>query len=264
MDLLAFKDDYSRTFGSHSLKAGALYSFNRKNEAAFIGRRTRPRSSASRPASAARPDHRQRRGRSAASGHDLRLLREVCHPVRAATLAGPGGLRVRLVEGPPPSHDRRRLAGLLPGQPLRDERRDHELRSGGVRSGSRCRPCNGLLQVPEKDPCRAAGFQGGAPGPNRALVKNRVVVAPRLGAAWTSSAMARRRSGAASDSSSSGRASAASLALSGNPPFAGFRTGIRALDTNVEPCEGCLSPFAGSPPGDAKSRGSCPTIGSGA
>ena len=84
-----------------------------------------------------RPDHRQRRRRSAPSGHDLRLRREVHQPLRAATLAGPGGVPVRFVEGPPTSHDRRRLAGFPPGQPLHHERRDHELRSGGVRSGTR-------------------------------------------------------------------------------------------------------------------------------
>ena len=45
--------------------------------------------------------------------------------------------------------------------------------------------CNGLYLVPGTNPCQAAGFLGGVPGPNRSLRENNDhMIAPRLGIAW--------------------------------------------------------------------------------
>ncbi|HMK31479.1 MAG TPA: carboxypeptidase regulatory-like domain-containing protein [Terriglobales bacterium] len=46
-------------------------------------------------------------------------------------------------------------------------------------------PCNGLLLPPGSNACAAAGFKGGAEGPNRALKdNNNHAIAPRVGIAW--------------------------------------------------------------------------------
>ena len=46
-------------------------------------------------------------------------------------------------------------------------------------------PCNGILYVPGHNFCKAAGFLGGTPGPNRSLKEqNNHAIAPRIGIAW--------------------------------------------------------------------------------
>jgi hypothetical protein len=46
-------------------------------------------------------------------------------------------------------------------------------------------PCNGILYVPGHNFCKANGFLGGTPGPNRSLKEqNNHAIAPRFGIAW--------------------------------------------------------------------------------
>ena len=46
-------------------------------------------------------------------------------------------------------------------------------------------PCNGLMVIPDNNPCAAAGFRGGTAGPNRSLQETKYdAIAPRLGIAF--------------------------------------------------------------------------------
>ena len=106
-------------------------------------------------------------------------------------------------------------------------------------------PCNGLLQVPGKDPCGEAGFQGERPVPTGRSSRTGCRRSP-AGRGLDVFGNGKTAIRAVSDSSSCGSPLPEPPARH-NPPFASFVFGIRALDTSVEPCEGCLSPSAGSP-----------------
>jgi hypothetical protein len=258
MDLLAFRDDYSQTFGKHLLKAGIHYSFNRKDEvagdaaseAAHFGIDTglggfgpttgnivaslllRDMSFFSFETSA-NVFLRQRWQNFEAYLSDSWKVHPRLHVdagVRLSYLGNPYAIDDVITSFDPAAFD-----PTLGGD-----------------------PCNGLLQVPGKDPCAAAGFTGGAPGPNRALIENRLVAAPRLGVAWDVFGDGGTAIRAGGGQYFLREAISRSLSLSSNPPFARSVFGIRALDTSSEPCAGCLSSATGVPSYGREARGLVP------
>jgi hypothetical protein len=109
-------------------------------------------------------------------------------------------------------------------------------------------PCNGLLVVPGTSPCADNGFVGGTTGPNRSLQNQKWdAIAPRLGVAW--------------DINGNGKTAlrfglgrfylrerlSGGLSYAANPPFVVTQTGLRYLDSTVEPYDGAFSVGAGSP-----------------
>ena len=99
-DLFIVKDDYTKVFGKHFVKAGVLASMNKKNEDT-IGNGS---SQHSRFWGADRhrgwgTDDRQRPGRFPAAGHAVGLLRALGRPLGAAALERPGDVRGGFVAG---------------------------------------------------------------------------------------------------------------------------------------------------------------------
>jgi hypothetical protein len=243
LDLFAFRDDYSRVFGKHLLKAGVQYSFNQKDET--VG-----------DASLEAGQFGNQLGLTTGNLIASLLLQDMTffYLEKSANLyvrqrwqnleayvadswrVQPRltlDLGLRLSHLPSPTEIDDRMTSFDPAA------FDPALGKD---------PCNGLLEVPGRDPCGDAGFLGGSPGPSRSLVKEQaLLVAPRLGVAWDI-----RGNGKTALRAGAGRfflrdGLTASLPLSDNPPFTISRIGIRALDTAAEPCEGCLSSPAGFP-----------------
>ena len=142
MDLFIIKDDYTRVFGKHFVKAGVLVSVNKKNEdtngngsqqhSAFWGAAGLPGQQLQR--------HRQRALELPAEGHVVGVLGTVGGPFGADTLARSRVVCRRLVAGFPKSDLRLRPALFPLLQPVRGRRHDHQLRAGAVQSGARQRP----------------------------------------------------------------------------------------------------------------------------
>ena len=248
-DLSVLKDDYQQVFGNHWIKAGVLYSDNIKNE--FIG----GASAFETPQfwGAAGID-----GWGATSGNVLAdfLLDGMTfgfsensfqpapelewndieayisdswqiHP--RVTL----DLGVRYSNFKAPSAADNRITSFVP-----------ELFDPALGSD----PCNGIAQVPGTDPCGEAGFLGGSVGAGDGLIADDTDnFAPRIGVAWDMKG----------DGSSVVRAGFGQffqrdrvniqLEFAGQPPFTSSQSGIRYLDSAVEPCGGCFALSAGAP-----------------
>ena len=96
-------------------------------------------------------------------------------------------------------------------------------------------PCNGLLYQPGTNPCTAAGFVGGTPGPNTTLVnEDNNNFAPRLGFAWDVFGTGESVFRAGFGQFYQRERLSPNLGLVNNPPFIQSTGGIRTLNGRVQ------------------------------
>ncbi len=251
-DIDLYKDDYEQVFGDHVLKAGVLYSENRKAEP-LLG----PSDEAGRlwgafPGSATGYAGNPWGGNSGNTVADF-LLDGMFFGFSEVSRTVPGdiqwedfelyvsdswsirnnltldyGVRYSLFKEPYNANPNEYLS-------FNPDRFDPAL--GGA-------PCNGLMQVPGTSPCADAGFAGGSFGPNKTLInEDDDNFAPRLGLAWDITGKGANVLRAGFGQFFQRDRVSPFLALPGNPPLVQTAFGLRTLDGQFD----SIGTSAGSP-----------------
>ena len=248
-DLFIIKDDYTKVFGKHFVKAGVLASFNAKNEDTDgngSSQHSRFWGSAGLDGWGSNTGNvladfllkdmtwgfsEASTGRSAPQRwRDLEMYAADSWQV-SRRLTVDFGVRYSLLYNPYTTDDK--IASFVPA-----------LFNPALGND----PCNGLLQPPGSNWCQAAGARGGTDGPNRSLMNQDLNnIAPRTGFAWDV-----RGDGKTAVRGGIGQfflreRLSPGLSIATNPPFVTVLSGIRKLDTTAVPCDGCFSTALGAP-----------------
>ncbi len=259
-DLFIFKDDYSTVFGKHLIKAGALASFNKKNED-VLGYGSSENSAFWGSAGL--------NGWGATTGNILAdfLLKDMTFGFSENSAQRPVPQRWRDAEFY--ASDSWQVArnvtvdyGIRYSRFFNPYAADNQIQSFDPAAFSAALgddPCNGLLQVPGANWCQEAGLKGGTDGPNRSLFpQDTNNFAPRVGVAWDV-----RGDGKTAVRMGLGEfflreRLSPGLNVGNNPPFIVNRNGIRKLDTSAEPCDGCFADSRGAPAAGREQRAATP------
>lgn len=248
-DLFIIKDDYTKVFGKHFVKAGVLASFNKKNEdtdgngssqhSRFWGSAgldgwgsntgnvladflLRDMTWGFSEASAGRSAPQRWRDVEMYAADSWQMTR---------TFTFDFGVRYSLLYNPYTTDDK--ITSFVPS-----------LFNPALGADS----CNGLLQPPGSNWCQAAGLRGGTDASNRSLMEQDLNnIAPRLGFAWDV-----RGDGKTAVRGGVGQFFLRErltpvLSIATNPPFVTTLSGIRKLDSTAEPCGGCFGTGTGAP-----------------
>jgi hypothetical protein len=103
--------------------------------------------------------------------------------------------------------------------------------------------CNGILQPPGSNWCQDFGARGGTDGPNDSLMDQDFNnFAPRVGVSWDVNGDGKTAVRAGIGQFFLRERLSPTLAISRNPPFVTTIIGARTLDSTVSPCSDCISP----------------------
>jgi carboxypeptidase family protein len=249
-DLYVFKDDYSKVFGNHLVKVGALTSFNAKNEDS-IGNGSAENASFW-GAAGLTPNGFNNTGNILADF----LLRGMTFGFSESSAQRSVPQRWHDIEGYASDswHARSNVTfdyGVRYSLFLNPYANDDNVASFDPAAFSAALggdPCNGLLLPPGSTVCKSAGFRGGVDGPNRSLFNQDYNnFAPRVGAAWDLGGKGKTSLRAGIGQFFLRERVSPGLNLAGNPPFVTTITGVRTLDSPAEPCAGCFGHTAGAP-----------------
>jgi hypothetical protein len=252
-DLFVLKDDYTKVFGSHLVKAGALVSFNKKNEDS-IGNGSSENQAfwgSTGIATGGGP-------LGSATGNILAdfLLRDMTFGFSEQSAQRSVPQRWRDVEmyvadswqaSPRVTVD----FGLRYSIYLNAYAADNQISSfspNAFNAALGADPCNGLIVPPGESFCSQAGFRGGVEGPNRSLFEQDYNnFAPRLGVAWDLSGDGTTALRAGLGQFYLRERLSPGLNIAQNPPFVRLISGNRTLDSNAPPCAGCFGNSSGAP-----------------
>ena len=241
-DLFVIKDDYTRVFGKHFVKAGVLVSANKKNEDT--------NGNGSSMHSAFWGASGLRAGGSVATGNLLGnfLLKDMSwgFSEQSTSRSAPQrwrdaefyvsdswqasrrvtvdyGIRYSLFFNPYAEDDK--ITSFVP-----------DLFNPALGNDA----CNGLLQVPGSNVCQQAGARGGIDGPNRSLMEQDYNnFAPRVGVAWDVSGNGKTAIRAGLGKFFLRERLTPALSIATNPPFVSTISGNRFFDSTQ--CFGCGS-----------------------
>jgi type 1 fimbria pilin len=248
-DLYVFKDDYSLVFGKHLLKVGGLFSTNRKNEdvlgngssenSAFWGSGGLP-------------------AWGSTSGNILSdfLLQGMTFGFSEAS--GQRQVPQRWKDGEAYASDSWKVTNRLTVDygiryslflnPYAADNRIMSFDPAVYSVALGADPCNGLLEPAGTNWCKEAGLLGGTVASNRSLTpQDKNNIAPRVGVAWDINGDGKSAIRVGAGEFYLRERLSPGLNIGNNPPFIKTVAGLRTLDTNAEPCDGCFGTSLGVP-----------------
>jgi len=260
-DLYVFKDDYSLVFGKHMLKAGGLFSTNKKNE--DVGGFGSYENSAFWGSTGLGST-------GVGTGNILAdfLLKDMTFGFSENSAQRQVPQRWRDFElyasdswklTPRMTFDYGvRYSAFYNPYSADDKIMSFDPASFNPSLGSD--PCNGLLQPPGQNWCQQAGLLGGTTGPNRSLFPQDLNnFAPRLGFAWDLNGDGKSAVRAGLGQFFLRERLSPGLNLGANPPFVTVVSGNRSLDTNSPDCDGCSFGNSLGSPGQGREQSSTTT-----
>jgi type 1 fimbria pilin len=247
-DLYVFKDDYSLVFGKHLLKAGALFSTNKKNED-VLGNGSSENSAFWGSAGL--------NGWNANTGNLLAdfLLKDMTFGFSEASGQRQVPQRWKDFEGY--ASDSWKVTNRVTFDygvryslflnPYAADNRIMSFDPALFNPALGTDPCNGLLEPAGTDWCKQAGLLGGTQASNRSLMpQDYNNFAPRLGVAWDLNGDGKSAIRAGFGDFYLRERLSPGLNVGNNPPFIKTVTGLRYLDSNQDPC-GCFGTTLGVP-----------------